>query len=139
MSDKSLCHLDVVVEGGKVESREAVVLGLVDGGAEGEVCQDEADRSHVPSERSMVEGVEAVAIGDGVVGLALDQKLNNVIPFLGDGIVKGRVSLRILTCTKLISGLIISTCLWVLSTHVHLYTCMHMYMYMMQVVLCSCI
>ena len=50
----------------------------------------------------MVEGVEAVAIGDTVVGLALDEKLNDVIPFLGDGVVKGRVSFRVLAYT--ISG-----------------------------------
>ena len=41
----------------------------------------------------MVEGIEAVVVGDGVVGLELEQQLNDVITLLGDGIVKGSVSL----------------------------------------------
>ena len=43
-----------------------------------------------------MEAVEAVVVGDGVVGLALDEELDNVVSLLGDGVVKGRVSLGIL-------------------------------------------
>lgn len=72
MSDESLCHLNVVVEWGKMESREAIVFWLVNGGAQGEIIQDETDGSHVPSEGRVVESVEAVVIGNGVVSLALN-------------------------------------------------------------------
>ena len=76
-----------------MQSRESVVLCLVDGGAYGEVGQDESNGSHVSPEGGVVEGIEAIVVGDGVVGLELEQQLNNVITLLGDGIVKGSVSL----------------------------------------------
>ena len=40
-----------------------------------------------------MEGVEAIVIGDRVVGLELQQQLNNVVTLLGDGIVKWSVTL----------------------------------------------
>ena len=96
MSNQGLCHLDVVVKRSKVQRREAIILGLVNGGTEGEIGQDESYGTHVASEGCMVEGIEAVVIGNGVVSLELQQKLNNVVTLLGYGIMKGRVTLRIL-------------------------------------------
>ena len=91
--NQGLCHLDVVVERGKMQRSEAIILGLVNGGAEREIGQDESYGAHVAPEGGMVQRVEPVAIGNGVVGLVLQKKLNDVITFLGDGIVKGRVTL----------------------------------------------
>ena len=79
-----------------MQRREAVILGLVNGGTEGEIGQDESYGAHVAPKGCMVEGIEAVVIGNGVVSLELQQKLNNVVTLLGYGIMKGRVTLRIL-------------------------------------------
>ena len=48
MGDEDLSHFNVVVEGGQVQSGEAVVLGLVDRRTEGEVGQNQAYGPHVP-------------------------------------------------------------------------------------------
>ena len=40
----------------------------------------------------MVERVEAIVVGDGVVGLELEQKINYVVTLLRDGIVKWSVT-----------------------------------------------
>lgn len=76
-----------------MQCREAIVLGLVDGRAEGEVGQDEAYGAHVAPQGRVVEGIEAIVVGDSVVGLALNEKLDYVISLLGDGIMKWCVSL----------------------------------------------
>ena len=41
----------------------------------------------------MVEGIEAIVVGDGMVRLELKQQLNNVITLLGDGIMKRSITL----------------------------------------------
>ena len=76
-----------------MEGSEPVILGLVDRRTEGEVGQNIPDGSHVPPEGGVVEGVEPIVVGDGVVGLVLHQQVDNVVSLLGDGIVKGRVPL----------------------------------------------
>jgi hypothetical protein len=92
MSNQCLCYLDVIVKRGKVQRCEAIILCLIDGGADGEVGQDESNGSHVAPEGCVVEGIEAIVVGDGVVSLELQQQLNNVITLLGDGIVKRSVT-----------------------------------------------
>ena len=86
----------MIVQRGQVQCCETIVLCLIDGGAEREVGKDESNGSHVAPERSVVEGIEAVVVGDGMVGLELKQQLNNVITLLGDGIMKRSITLRIL-------------------------------------------
>ena len=52
---------------------EAVILGLIDGGTEREVGQDESNGAHVASEGSMVESIEAIVVSDSMVGLKFYQ------------------------------------------------------------------
>ena len=54
-----------------MQCREAIILLLIDGGAERKVGQDESNGTHVTPEGGVVESVEAVIVGDGVVGLEL--------------------------------------------------------------------
>ena len=44
----------------------------------------------------MVEGVEAVVVGEGDVGPVVQQQGQDVVPLLADGIVQGRVPLVVL-------------------------------------------
>lgn len=50
----------------------------------------------VPTQCSMVQGVEAVVVGDGDVGSGLQQHRQHVVPLLTDGVVQRCVALRIL-------------------------------------------
>ena len=97
VGNEDLGHLYVVVEGGQVESSEPVILRLVDRRTEGEVGENIPYGPHVPPEGGMVEGVEPVVVGDGVVGLVLHQQVDDVVALLGDGVVKGCVTLRVLS------------------------------------------
>ena len=96
MSNERLCHLQVVVEGSKMQRCEAVVLWLVDGAVRGQVGQDEPHGPHVAPQGGVVQAVEAVAVGEGDVHLALHQQLHHVVALLRDGVVEGRVSVSIL-------------------------------------------
>lgn len=50
----------------------------------------------VPPQRRVMEGVEAVVVGDGDVGAGLQQNGQHVVSLLADGVVERRVSLRVL-------------------------------------------
>ncbi len=95
-SNEGLCDLQVVVECREVESREPVVLWLVDGAGGGQVGQDEPHGTHVPPQGCMVQAVEAVAVGEGDVHLCLQQELDHVVSLLRDGVVEGCVTISIL-------------------------------------------
>lgn len=76
---------------------EAIVLGLVDGAIWGEVGEDQPHGTHVPTQGGVVQTVEAVAIGHGDVDLCrFHQELHHVVTLLGNGVMEGRVALRIL-------------------------------------------
>ena len=72
---------------------EPIVFCLIDGGAEREVGKDESNGSHVAPESRVVERIEAIVVGDGMVSLELKQQLNNVVTLLGDGIMKRSITL----------------------------------------------
>ena len=44
----------------------------------------------------MVKGVESVVVGDHDVGAPLQEQGQHVVTFLGDGVVQGGVTLRVL-------------------------------------------
>lgn len=50
----------------------------------------------VPSQGSVMQGIEAVVVGDGDVSTGLQQHREHVVPLLADGVVQGCVSLRVL-------------------------------------------
>ena len=50
----------------------------------------------IPSQGGVVQGVEAVVVGDGDVSAGLQQHRQHVVPLLADGVVQGRVSFRVL-------------------------------------------
>ena len=54
----------------------------------------------VASQRGVVQGVEAVAVGQRDVGVVVQQQAQHVVPLLGDGVVQRRVSILILRATR---------------------------------------
>lgn len=91
-----LHHLQVVIERRQVKSSEPIVLGLIDGTVRRQVPQDESKGTHVAPQSSVVQAVEAIGVGDGDIHLGLHQQLHYVVTLLGDGIMKGCVTLSIL-------------------------------------------
>ena len=51
---------------------------------------------HVAPQGGVVQTVEPVAVGDRDVHVRLQQQLHHVVTLLGDGVVEGCVSLRVL-------------------------------------------
>ncbi len=56
-----------------MQGSESIILGFVHRARRREVSQDDADCSHVTPQSSMMEGVEAVVVGHGDIGLAFNQ------------------------------------------------------------------
>ena len=50
----------------------------------------------IPSQSCMVQGIKSIIVGKGDVGRMVQEKGQNVISFLADGIMKWCISFRIL-------------------------------------------
>ena len=93
--NEQLSNIDVAVEGCEVERGVAVVLRLVDQpelSARSQVPQKRAHCGRVPSERSVVQRVEAQAAAEGDVRLVGEQETEEIVALPAHRVVQRRLA-----------------------------------------------